>query len=121
MNYYLKTTDESSMWEALETAGLAVKDYDKEDELNVRPSELSPDTDWSPSGKFEWVFKGEALDVIGVIYTTTGNMLTDSEGFEYQEKTAVDGFHANIKAKAGINGLPTVSTPKTPYRKWAGE
>jgi hypothetical protein len=45
MNYYLKTTDEAALWTALEAAGLAVKDYDPEDELNQRPDDLD---EWQP-------------------------------------------------------------------------
>ena len=121
MNYYLKTTDEAALWTALETANLAVKDYDPEDELNVRPDDLELDADWSPSGAFDWRFTGIALDIIGTIYVESGTMLTDEEGMEYPEMVAIDGYHANIKAAEGIEGLPTIDAPATPYRKWAGE
>jgi hypothetical protein len=120
-NYYLKTTDEAALWTALETANLAVKDYDPEDALNVRPDDLELDADWSPSGAFDWRFTGEALDIIGTIYAPTGNTLTDEEGMEYPEMQALDGYHANMKADDGIEGLPTIDAPATPYRKWAGE
>lgn len=119
MNYYLKTTSEDALWEALEAAALAVRDYDLEDELNVRPFDAQED--WQPSGAFEWRFTGQALDIIGTIYKPTGVMLTDDEGFDYPEMQALDGFHANLKADAGITGLPTIEAPATPYRKWAGE
>jgi hypothetical protein len=120
-NYYLKTTDEAALWTALETANLAVKDYDPEDALNVRPDDLELDADWSPLGAFDWRFTGEALDIIGTIYAPTGNTLTDEEGMEYPEMQALDGYHANMKADDGIEGLPTIDAPATPYRKWAGE
>lgn len=120
-NYYLKTTDEAALWTALETANLAVKDYDPEDALNVRPDDLELDADWSPLGAFDWRFTGEALDIIGTIYAPTGNTLTDDEGLEYPEMQALDGYHANMKADDGIEGLPTIDAPATPYRKWAGE
>jgi hypothetical protein len=128
MIYYLKTTDEASLWLALETANLAVKDYDPEDELNVRPTDVSDDTlnqEWQPTGAYDWRFTGEALDIIGTIYVESGNMLTaeDGEGNEvtYPEMVAIEGYHANIKAPAGIEGLPEVVAPNTPYRKWMGE
>ena len=38
-----------------------------------------------------------AIDVVGVIYKPTGNMLTDSEGFEYPETAPVDGWHVNVR------------------------
>jgi len=99
MNYYLKTTDEQSLWLALEAANLAVKDGDPE----------------------EWRFTGTALDIIGTIYKETGAMLTDEEGMQYPEMVAVEGFHANLIAEDGLEGLPEVSAPATPYRVWAGE
>ena len=113
MNYYLKADSETALWEALETAGLAVKDYDPEDELNQRPDDLD---EWQPSGAFDWRFTGQALDIIGVIYKPTGNMLTDEEG---PEMAAIDGYHANLIAEAGLD-LPTIEAPATPYRVWAG-
>ena len=117
MNYYLKTTDEQSMWLALESAGLAVKDYNPEDPLNIRPDEM--DGEWSPTGAYDWRFTGQALDIIGTIYKPTGEMLMGEDG-EYPEMAALDGFHANLKATAGLT-LPTIDAPTTPYRKWAGE
>lgn len=120
-NYYLKTADEQSLWEALETANLAVRDYDPEDPLNVCPTDLEMDAVWAPTGAYEWRFTGEALDIIGTIYKPSGNVLTGPEGEEYPEMVAVDGFHANMKAPAGIEGLPEIVAPDTPYRKWAGE
>lgn len=121
MIYYLKTTDEASLWLALETAGLAVRDYDPEDELNVRPADLDMETEWEPTGAFEWRFTGTALDIIGSIYKETGNMLTDENGMEYPEMAAIDGFHANMIAttEADLSAI-TVASPATPYRKWAG-
>jgi hypothetical protein len=129
-NYYLKTTDEASLWAALETAGLARKEYDMEDENNQRPDDLDPEADWEMTGAFDWVFTGTALDIIGSIYAPTGNTLTDEEGVEYPEMAAIDGFHANLKAEFDLDeegnvvipdGLPTIEAPSTPYRKWAGE
>lgn len=132
-NYYLKTTDEASLWAALETAELARKEYDPEDELNQRPEDLDPETNWAPSGAFDWVFTGTALDIIGTISKPTGNMITetDDEGntFEVPEMAAVDGFHANMKAEFEMDedgnvdtkGLPLIDAPATPARVWFGE
>jgi len=133
--YYLKAIDENALWLALEAAGLAVKQYDPEDPANERPDDLDPETDWEPTGAFDWVFIGKgALDIIGTIYKPTGNMLTDDEGNEYPETVAIEGFHANLLAERGITGLPeveftttnedgetvTVNAPATPKRKFAG-
>ena len=97
MNYYLKTTNEAALWSALEAAGLAHQD------------------------EGEWVFTGTALDIIGTIYKSTGQMLTDPDMGEYPGMAPIEGFHANLIADAGIEGLPTVDAPSTPYRAWAGD
>jgi len=123
-NIYLKATDESSLWEALESINLATKDYDMEDENNIRPDDLELDAEWEMTGAYDWRFTGTAIDMIGTIYTETGNMLTDDEGMEYPEMTALDGYHANLIANLTddeLSALPTVDAPATPYRKWAGE
>jgi hypothetical protein len=123
--YYLKATDEQALWTALEAANLAVKDYDPEDEANQRPDDLDPETEWSPSGAYEWRSLEPMLDIIGTIYAQTGNMLTDDDGNEYPETEAMDGYHANLRA--GLNAeqkaaLPIMTkTPKNPVRKWAGD
>jgi hypothetical protein len=124
MNYYLKTTSESALWESLEAAGLAKKEYDLLDPANMMPDDYDPiaeGAEFEPAGDWSWSFTGEALDIIGTIYNETGNTLTNEDGYEYPEVEAVDGFHANLKAERGIGGLPTVEAPSTPYRKWAGE
>lgn len=121
MIYYLKTTDKASLWLALEEANLAVRDYDLKDELNVRPADLEMETEWIPTGAFDWRFTGQELDIIGIIYKETGNMLTGEEGLEYPEMAAIQGFHANMIANtdADLSAI-SVEAPVTPYRKWAG-
>lgn len=116
MNHYLKADSETALWEALESAGLAVKDYDPEDELNQCPMDAEG---WQPTGAFDWRFTGIALDIIGTIYQPTGNTLTDEEGNEYPEMAAIDGYHANLISDSA-EGLPTIEAPNTPYRIWAG-
>jgi hypothetical protein len=123
--YYLKATSEAALWEALEAASLAHKEYDREDPLNVAPDDLGPEDTWDgPSGAYEWMADTPMLDIIGAMYTATGTMLTDSEGMEYAEMEAVDGYHANLRedlTAAQEAELPTVDAPATPYRKWAGD
>ena len=124
MNYYLKADNKQEFWRSLETAGLAKKEYDLEDENNIRPDDLELDAEWEMTGAYDWRFTGTAIDMIGTIYTETGNMLTDDEGMEYPEMTALDGYHANLIANLTddeLSALPTVDAPATPYRKWAGE
>ena len=36
------------------------------------------------------------FDLIGTIHKPTGVILTDSEGFEYPEMVAVQGYHVNV-------------------------
>jgi hypothetical protein len=43
-----------------------------------------------------------AIDVVGVLHEATGVTLTDDEGFEYPEITALDGWHINIRIRGGI-------------------
>jgi hypothetical protein len=45
MNYYIKTTDEAALWEALESADLAKKEYDRDHPIQIfRLSTLWPKT-----------------------------------------------------------------------------
>ncbi len=46
-----------------------------------------------------------ALDVVfgnGIVYTSTGVMLTDEEGNEYPETAPVAGFHVNVSAMPDV-------------------
>lgn len=67
-----------------------------------------------------------ALDVVGLIYKPTGNMLTDSEGNEYPETAPVAGWHVNIRLvtdamREVVEGLNATygANPVTPERVWA--
>ena len=123
--YYLKAASEAALWTALEAASLARKEYDREDPLNSRPDDLEPDAEWAgPTGAYEWIADTPMLDTIGTMYTATGTMLADSDGMEYPEMEAVDGYHANLREELTAEqeaALPTVDAPATPYRKWAGD
>jgi len=123
--YYLKATDEQALWAAMETAGLAYKDYDPDDPLNQRPDDLDMEEEWDgPTGAYEWRSLSNMLDIIGTMYRETGTMLTTDDGMEYPETEAIDGYHANLRevlTDAQEAALPTVAAPATPYRKWAGD
>ena len=123
--YYLKATSEAALWEALEAASLAHKEYDHTDALNSRPDDLDMDAEWDgPSGAYEWIADTPMLDIIGTMYRETGTMLTDGEGMEYPEMEAVDGYHANLREELTdeqVALLPTIDAPTVPYRKWAGD
>jgi hypothetical protein len=67
-----------------------------------------------------------AIDVVGVIYKPTGNMLVDDEGNEYPETAPLDGWHVNIrligdKMREAVEALDAEYgvVPKTPSRVWA--
>ena len=66
-----------------------------------------------------------AIDVVGTIHEPTGVTLTDSEGMDYPEMAAVDGWHVNIRL-VGDAMRETVEaldeshgvTPNSPSRVW---
>ena len=66
-----------------------------------------------------------AIDVVGLIHKPTGVTLTDSEGMDYPEMAAVDGWHVNIRLVSdamrdvveALDGAYGV-TPVTPQRVW---
>ena len=98
MNYYLKFTTEQAMKDSFITLELA---------------EMIDNT---------FITK-VPTDVIGTIYKPTGVMLT-SNGIDYPEMVAIDGWHVNIIAdltEIQQASLPLLSKPLTPYRVWAGE
>lgn len=94
MDYYLKATNEASLWSALEAAGLV-------------------DDEHQPVGI--------ALDVIGLIYQPTGDVQIVG-GIEQPVMAVIPGYHANIRGDLTaeqIAALPLVPEPSTPYRVWA--
>lgn len=116
MDYYLKSTDEAALWAALESAGLATKQYDHEDPLNTPNGEM----DWVPTGAFTWVSKTQ-LDIIGTIHVPTGET-SEFEGRSYEVMEALDGFHANVRdqlTEEQQSLLPLIDAPPTPSRVWA--
>jgi hypothetical protein len=67
-----------------------------------------------------------AIDIVGVIYRPTGNMLVDDEGNEYPETAPLDGWHVNIrligeKMRDIVEAIDAQYgvTPETPARVWA--
>ena len=66
-----------------------------------------------------------AIDVVGVIHEPTGVTLTDSEGMDYPEMAAVDGWHVNIRLvgdamRETVEALDATYgvTPNSPSRVW---
>lgn len=65
------------------------------------------------------VFKYAAVDVIGVIYEPTGQMLTADEG-DVPLMAPVKGWHVNVRHTSEMPELKAWAvTPKTPCRVWA--
>ena len=67
-----------------------------------------------------------AIDVVGVIYKPTGNMLMDAEGFEYPETAPLDGWHVNVrlsgdKVRESVEAIDALygATPKSPSQVFA--
>lgn len=116
MDYYLKSTDEGSLWESLESAGLAEKLFDMQDPLNIATS----DKEWTPTGKFTWISKCQ-IDVIGKLYTRTEEV-EEINGLPVAVMQELEGYHANLRATLTEEQkalLPLIDTPTTPHRVWA--
>ena len=63
--------------------------------------------------------KYQAIDVIGVIYKPTGNMLPTDEG-EVPEMTPVEGWHVNVRHKEEAPELEAYCVfPQRAVRGWA--
>jgi hypothetical protein len=63
--------------------------------------------------------KYQAIDVIGVIYKPTGEMLITDEG-EVPEMAPVDGWHVNVRHKEEAPELDAFRIfPQSPVRVWA--
>ena len=66
-----------------------------------------------------------AIDVVGTIHEPTGVTLTDSEGMDYLEMAAVDGWHVNVRLvgdamRETVEALDATHgvTPNSPSRVW---
>lgn len=62
--------------------------------------------------------QGQMIDIIGLIYTPTGTVLTDPEGFEYPEMAPIDGWHVNMRGEVPAAIQPYVVQVNSPYRIW---
>lgn len=92
MDYYLKAANEAALMTALEAAGV-VKSYTVKNEAGE-----VVDTRWATTPGYD-------LDLVGVIYKPTGNMVQqtqDGRTMEVAEMTALPGFHANLRGPADL-------------------
>ena len=63
--------------------------------------------------------KYAAIDVIGLIYKPTGEMITTDEG-EVPEMAAIPGWHVNVRHNAETPELAAYQVfPQAPVRGWA--
>jgi hypothetical protein len=63
--------------------------------------------------------KYAAVDVVGVIYKPTGEMLKTDEG-EVPEMAPIDGWHVNVRHTEPVPELEAFRVfPQTPSRMWA--
>ena len=90
-DFYIKLPSEAD----LPTAFSA---FYKQDYVTVVDEETGESTQ-TPDGDAYLVTHSHdyAIDLVGVIYEPTGNMLTDDEGNEYPETAPVDGWHVNVR------------------------
>ena len=94
MDYFLKATDEATMWARLVEAGAAVT-YEVKNEAGV-----VVETRHAPAA-------GYSIDVIGTIYRPTGNVVQQpgpEEGamIEVPEMAPLEGFHVNMRGPADL-------------------
>lgn len=76
-------------------------------------------TDWNAPPQMMKVPKYAAIDVIGVIYKPTGNMLTTTEG-DAPEMAPLEGWHVNVRHLGEAEELAAYQVfPETPVRGWA--
>lgn len=59
-----------------------------------------------------------SVDMIGIIYKPTGNILTNDEGF-YFETSPVTGWHCNTRGPMPPSLEPFTIVVNTPSRVWA--
>lgn len=120
IDYYLKTENAAALWQALESAGIAVLNYDPDDAANQRPEDATED--WTPQGATFYSHAAYDLDIIGTIYKDSGEV--DSEGNPVL--APIDGFHANLRRQDSSDlsaeqklALPLIQPPNNPHRRWA--
>lgn len=109
MDYYIKAETEEALWSALFAADVASEST--EDGVTYRGAK-----------------SGYALDVIGLIYKGTGQMVEvndpDMGTYTYEEQAPIEGFHANLRGNLTDEQktlLPLIDKPATPNRIWFGD
>jgi len=109
MDYYIKAESEEALWSALFAADVAFESTDE-------------------GVTYRGAKSGYALDVIGLIYRGTGQMVEvndpDMGTYTYEEQAPIEGFHANLRGNLTDEQkalLPLIDKPATPNRIWFGD
>jgi hypothetical protein len=103
MDYYLKAASEAALMTALEAAGVVKSITVKNEAGDVVETRYATQP-------------GYDLNVIGVIYKPTGNLVQqtqDDRVSEVAEVTALPGFHANLRGPADLAPVVTPYQPTT--------
>lgn len=118
-DFYLKLPSEADMPTALAA-------FYRQDYAVTKDPETGEETR-APEGQPYLVKSSRdyALDVVGILYETTGNMVTDGD-FEYPEQVPIDGWHINIRLagdarRDDVEALDAAYgvTPQKPRRVWS--
>lgn len=118
-DFYLKLPSEADMTTAL--AAFYRQDYTVTQDPETGEETQVPEGD-------PYLVKNSrdyAMDVVGILYETTGNMIQDGD-FEYPEQRPMDGWHVNIRLSGDarrdeVEALDATYgvTPQNPRRIWA--
>jgi hypothetical protein len=80
---------------------------------------------YNEEGEFVSNTPDYAIDVIGTLYDATGVTLTDANGMDYPEMTALPGWHVNIRLsgealRASVEAIDVLYgvTPAAARRVW---
>ena len=83
-----------------------------------RPDQLDSDgVTVLPAPYFEANYPN--IDMIGIIYKPTGNMVLAGDGIEYPEMKPIDGWHVNVRSTEPCPELEAYAVvPSAPVRVW---
>ena len=97
-DYFLRANDEAELKSALSDASM----------LNEENEPITATHDY-------------AMDIIGIIYSRTGETLESEEGFEYHQMEPLSGYHANFRGDHLPSDLAhlEIPAPDSPFCKWA--
>ncbi len=119
-DFYLKLLSEADMPSVLSA-------FYRQDYTTVINEETGEETQTPEGDPYLVAYTSDyGIDVVGIIYKPTGNMLTDPDGNEYPEMAPLDGWHINIRlmGDARRDDVDALSAyfvdpePATPSRVW---